>query len=191
MGKIKKQSNKYDAPLKRWDATRITEEKEIIKKFGLKNKREVWKMQTKVAKYRKTAQKLFTKGGPAAEKQKKELIDKLFRMGLLDQTATLDDVLGLTTANILARRLQTIVHEKGLATTADQARQFITHGHVQIGDRVVTVPSYLVSRNEDEKLHFAGGSRLADPDHPLRALPTAEKKILEEIKPKKEKETKK
>mgnify|MGYP001773173473 CR=1 FL=1 len=78
--------------------------------------------------------------------------NKLYKLGLLNEGATLDDVLGLTVKDILNRRLQTIVYKKGLANTPKQARQFIVHGHVKINGRKIIYPSYLVNRDEEDKI---------------------------------------
>jgi len=76
----------------------------------------------------------------------------------------------LTVEDILERRLQTIVFRKGLAKTIHQARQLITHGHIAIGNQRVTVPSYLVTREEEELVNYAPDSPLANPSHPLRQM---------------------
>ena len=91
----------------------------------------------------------------AAKKDKtkeKVLIEKLNRLGLLSGGVSLDDVLGLTLESIFERRLQTIVFKKGLVNTIKQARQFIIHGHVMIGNRKVVYPSYLVPKDEEDKI---------------------------------------
>jgi small subunit ribosomal protein S4 len=80
------------------------------------------------------------------------LINKVVRLGLLKEGATLDDVLGLTVENLLERRLQTILKNKGLANTIKHARQLITHGHVKINGRKVTYPSYIVPINEEDSI---------------------------------------
>ncbi|MGC8812546.1 MAG: 30S ribosomal protein S4, partial [Candidatus Aenigmatarchaeota archaeon] len=82
----------------------------------------------------------------------KELIKKLNKLGLLDEKASLDDVLSLTVENILERRLQTILFRKGLANSPKHARQLISHGHVFIDGRKVLYPSYLVKKGEEEKI---------------------------------------
>ncbi|MEM3608734.1 MAG: 30S ribosomal protein S4, partial [Candidatus Bathyarchaeia archaeon] len=79
-----------------------------------------------------------------------------------------DDVLDLTIEDVLERRLQTIVFRKGLAKTIHQARQLITHGHIAIGKQKVTVPSYLVSKDEEDQIVYAPKSAVANPNHPLR-----------------------
>lgn len=169
MGSIKKIRKKYEVPFKHWDLQRMLEEAEIATKFGLKNKREVWKARSTIKKFRTTARNLFTKTGAAAEREKKELVDKLYRIGMLEQNATLDDVLGLTVETILERRLQTIALRKGMAITPKQARQFITHGHIAInGDKVYT-PGYIVPRADTDKIAFTTVSALGDNTHPTRA----------------------
>ena len=82
----------------------------------------------------------------------RQLITKLYNMGLLHENATIDDVLGIKVEDVLERRLQTIIYRKGFAKTPYQARQFVVHGHVLIGGRRVTSPGYLVGRDEEEQI---------------------------------------
>jgi small subunit ribosomal protein S4 len=67
---------------------------------------------------------------------------------------SLEDVLALTIENILERRLQTLVHRRGLANTIKQARQVIIHGKVKVGGKVVNVPRYPVSKDEEETIQI-------------------------------------
>ncbi len=46
---------------------------------------------------------------------------------------------------MLERRLDNVVHRMGLASSRPQARQLVSHGHVQVNGRNVNVPSFLVS----------------------------------------------
>ncbi len=72
--------------------------------------------------------------------------------------STLDDVLNLQVTDLLSRRLQTIVHKKLNFKTPYQARQAVVHGHIMIDERVVSVPSYVVKIEEEEKIHFTSDS---------------------------------
>ncbi|MEM1577689.1 MAG: 30S ribosomal protein S4 [Candidatus Pacearchaeota archaeon] len=137
--------NTYLTPKKRWDKARIEEEKQLMKEYGLKNKREIYKVYAIIKKIRKIAKKLVI----ASEEEKREFIKKLSRYGFVNENATLDDVLALDKRKILDRRLQTIVFKKGLANTIKQARQFIVHGHISINGKTVNVPSYLVKLDEE------------------------------------------
>jgi small subunit ribosomal protein S4 len=132
-----------------WDKERIEKEKVLMKTFGLKKKTEIWRTEAMLRKYRRMARDLAAKKDKEKEKI---LIKKLIKIGLLQEGATLDDVLGLTLENLLERRLQTIIYKMGLANSIKQARQFITHGHVKIGNRKIIYPSYIVSKDEEQKI---------------------------------------
>ena len=82
------------------------------------------------------------------------LINSLSKIGLVNNDSTLDDVLNLQVTDLLSRRLQTIVQKKLYFKTPYQARQAIVHGHVMIGDSIITIPSYTVKTDEEEKIHL-------------------------------------
>ena len=80
----------------------------------------------------------------------------------------LDDILGLTMESLFARRLQTIVYLKGFANTPKQARQFITHGHISISGKKVTIPSYIVKAGEERNVNYNATSPINNELHPER-----------------------
>ena len=171
MGKPKFSRKKYETPSHPWQENRIEAENELIKKYGLKNKREVWKAETRLRKYRGQARELSARAGSDDAQCKKEsdqLLMHLDRMNILPSNSALDDVLALETESILSRRLQTLTYLKGLANTPNQARQLISHGHIAISDRRVTVPGYIVTKNEEEEIGYASNSPLNDLMHPAR-----------------------
>jgi len=90
------------------------------------------------------------------------------KLGILQETAVLDNVLDLTIEDILERRLQTIVFRKGLARTIFQSRQLITHGHITIDDRRVTIPGYIVPKADETNIIYSPESAVAKQEHPLR-----------------------
>lgn len=140
---------KYETPPTRWNKERIEAEKIFLKNFGLRRKREIYRAQAVLRKYRRLARELTAKSDKIKEKL---IIGKLIKLGLLNEGATLDDILSLTVENIFDRRLQTVLLKKGLANTSKHARQLIVHGHVLVGGRRVVYPSYLVQREEEEKI---------------------------------------
>ena len=89
------------------------------------------------------------------------LIKKLVKLGVLGQDAGFEDVLLLTVEEILKRRLQTIVFEKGLAKTIYQARQFVVHGHIQVGGKKINAPSYIVKKVEEDRVSYVAKSPLS------------------------------
>lgn len=48
----------------------------------------------------------------------------------------------------LERRLDNIVYRLGWAPTLPAARQLVTHGHISVNQKSVTIPSYICSRHE-------------------------------------------
>ena len=175
----------YDRPFKRWDAGRIKEEKAIVSTYGLKNKKEVWKAKSTIRSLRQRARQLFT-----SDKGQEELFKRIKQSGFITSDFGIDDVLGLNVENVLERRLQTLVYRKGFAKTVGQARQLITHGHIFIDDRVVTIPGYMVNINEDSKIIYNPNSPIAREDHPIKQAEKPESKKSEKIEePAKEKKT--
>jgi len=152
MGDPKKPKKQYKTPRHPWEKDRIDAEKVLMKEFGLLNKKEIWRFNTKLADFKSQAKKVATITTDQLAKEKQQLFDKLQRLGLLGDKATLADVLGLSVNDLLERRLQTLVFKRKLANTVKQARQFIIHGHVTVNSKVVTVPSYMVPKELESKI---------------------------------------
>jgi len=170
LGDPKRQRKKYETPRFPWRTDVLQEELKLLGQYGLRNKRELWRCKTMLSKFRGIARSLIGKPPEERRKMEEELLSRLKRLGIIHESAVLDDVLDLTVEDILERRLQTVVFRKGLAKTIHQARQLITHGHIAIGKRRVTVPSYLVSKEEEELVTYAPDSPLVNPNHPLRQM---------------------
>jgi small subunit ribosomal protein S4 len=163
---------KWVTPKHPWDKDRIAEENKLLKEFGLSNKKEVWRARAHVRKYRHMARDLVGTAGEETEKAKAELVSKLQRLGVLGDKAGIDDVLGLRVEHFLDRRLQTFVRKKGMAKSYTQARQFITHGHISVNGRKVTVPSYLVKVAEEPGIGWYGEPMKVDVEpQPAPAAP--------------------
>ena len=153
MGYPRRIRNKYETPRKVWDADRIKRDKTLATTYGLKNTREAWVILQQLKKARRNAIKNIALGEQGVANGKPLLL-RLAKLGILPADATLDDVLSLSVENFLDRRLQTRVMKKGLARTAMQARQLITHGFIAVKGRKVTVPSYMVNADEEQYVAY-------------------------------------
>ncbi|MDZ7688185.1 MAG: 30S ribosomal protein S4 [Halobacteriales archaeon] len=169
MGYPGKNVKKYETPNHPFQGGRIQDEHRLVEDYGLKNKKELWNAQSELRRYRREARNLLGEPEEAVADETEQLLGRLRRVGILGEETTLDDVLTLDVTDVLDRRLQTLVHRKGLANAIDQARQFIVHGHVKIGRRRVRVPSYTVEREEEASIDFYHNSPLAEELHPERA----------------------
>jgi small subunit ribosomal protein S4 len=82
------------------------------------------------------------------EKQKVKrsygLLEKRFR-AIFEEAASAKGVTGTELLVLLERRLDNVVYRIGLGSSRRQARQIVTHGHVLVNGKRVSVPSYTVS----------------------------------------------
>merc|ERR1712028_197681 len=146
---------------------RLDAEMKIVGEYGLKNKREVWRVQYVLAKVRTAARQLLT----LDEKNEQRLfagdalLRRMIRLGLLlESEKKLDFVLGLTAAKIMERRLQTKVFKLGLAKSIHHARCLIRQRHIRVGKQICDIPSFLVRLDSEKHIDFAltspfGGGR--------------------------------
>lgn len=139
----------YTRPKKAYDKVRIEEENSLIKKYGLKSKREIWKADSAIGKIRRQAKLLLTR---TAEEQEK-FIGRLKKQGF--RAEKISDVLSLDKEDYLKRRLQSIIVKRKIASTPKQARQFIVHKHIKINNKKVNIPSYLVQIDEEDKIELS------------------------------------
>jgi len=137
----------------------MMDELKTLGTFGLKTKKELWKTQTELSRVRLQARSLLALRQEERERKEPILIQSLSKIGLVDQNSTLDDVLNLQVNDLLSRRLQTMAQRKLFFKTPYQARQAIVHGHIMIGDSVVTIPSYIVKTDEETKIRLIPESR--------------------------------
>lgn len=158
MGDPRRLKKKYKKPAHPFQKERINEELEFLGRFGLRNKREFWKSRTMLGNWRGIARHSRTLPKEKSLNVQQTLITKLKRLGILGPEAEFEDVLHLTVEDVLKRRLQSLVYEKGLASTIYQARQYIVHGHIQVRNKKVNAPSYIVKKDEEDLISFVASS---------------------------------
>lgn len=145
-------------PRKPFDRERLTAELRLIGTYGLKNKREVWRVQLTLAKLRKAARELMTldNNDPRRIFEGDALIRRIVKLGLLSsEQKKLDYVLGLTTNQFMERRLQTFVSQKKLANSVHHARVRIRQRHLCVGRQMVNIPSFMVSKQSESHISLA------------------------------------
>lgn len=146
---------KYSRPRKLYESQRIADENALKETYGLKNKREIWKIEAKVRYFRNRAKELIT----ATQDQQESLFNKLRTLGL--SVNSIADVLALNKENLLKRRLSSVLVQKNLATSPKQARQMITHKRVWVNNVIVSSPGYFVTV-DDEKVIRVKPARVSE-----------------------------
>ena len=171
-----KKHKRFERPRKPFDINRIKSENVIVIRYGLKNKREIWKARTKLNSIRRRAKKLVNESLDIQTK----FLDKLNKQGY--PVKNIVNVLALTEENVLSRRLQSVLLQKKLATTAKGARQLITHRHVKVNGVIVNIPSYAIDVNEEAKIELVNKgvivktkkhANIENPEPNLEVAPTA------------------
>lgn len=154
MGDPRQSHKKYGSPQKPWDRALLEKERTLLSTYGLRNKKELRTADFILRKKRANAKKLLALPLEQRIQKEKELLESLITIGIMRGKPALDDVLSLTIEAFLERRLQTIVFRKRLSNTMKQARQFIIHGKISVNGKKMSVPSYLVSKNEEGTIHY-------------------------------------
>jgi len=135
--------------------------------FGLRNKREIWRIALTLSKIRRAARELLKLDDKDPKRlfEGNALIRRLVRIGVLDETRMrLDYVLALKVEDFMERRLQTQVFKSGLAKSIHHARVLIRQRHIRVGKQIVNVPSFVVRLDSQKHIDFAltspyGGGR--------------------------------
>lgn len=152
MGDPHKPKKNYHRPRRIWTIDQLNAELYTLGTYGLRNKRELWKAQSEIARIRNQARALLAIPIEVRRDKELRLLGFLNRLGLVNESATLDDVLNLKIEDILERRLQTIVMRKIMSKSAIQARQIVSHCHVSVGSRTVNLPGYIVRKDEEHSI---------------------------------------
>ncbi|WP_410767115.1 30S ribosomal protein S4 [Haloferax sp. DFSO60] len=162
----------YETPNHPFQGERIAQEADMLSRYGLQTKEEFWRAQSELRNIRREARRLLGEAEGDVEEAEAlgdEFMARLRRYGILGENDDISQTLRLDVTDILERRFQTIAYRKGLASTPQQARQFIVHGHVTINGARSTVPSRKVEVSEEDSVSFDETSPLSDELHPERA----------------------
>ncbi|HZD12739.1 MAG TPA: 30S ribosomal protein S4, partial [Candidatus Binatus sp.] len=168
MGDPRKPKKAYETPRHPWRKEQLDEELRLLGEYGLRNKHELRRHETALSKTRGIARALLGATEEERTRVEKQYLVSLVKLGILKPEATVDDILDLDVKDLMERRLQTMVYRNGLAKSIHQARQFVTHGHISIGGSIVSIPGYIVRREEETRIAFHLHSALNNPQHPSR-----------------------
>lgn len=164
-----------------FEKERIDSEVKLCGEYGLKNKREIWRTQLVLSKLRKRARDLLTLDEHDERRifEGNALLRRMFKFGLLakDKENGLDYVLAVTLHKMLERRLQTRVFKLKIARSIHHARVLIKGRHIAVAGKVVDVPSFMVTVENENKISLHNRSPLngGKPGRRLRKKKTGKK----------------
>ncbi|KDN33265.1 40S ribosomal protein S9-B, partial [Rhizoctonia solani AG-8 WAC10335] len=149
-------SKTYKVPRRPFESARLDAELKLAGEYGLRNKREIWRISLVLSNIRRAARELlkFEAKDPKRLFEGNALIRRLVRIVVLDENRMrLDYVLALKTEDFLERRLQTQVFKSGLAKSIHHARVLIRQRHIRVGKQIVNVPSFVVRLDSQKDVH--------------------------------------
>ena len=157
-------SSTSKSPKHMFEKERIDSEVRLCGEYGLKNKTEIWRTQLTLSKMRKRARDLLTLEETDERRifEGQALMKRVFKYGLLNKEKenALDYVLAITLYKMLERRLQTKVFKLKLASSIHHARVLIKGRHIAVNGRIVNVPSYMVTVENENKITLHNKSPL-------------------------------
>ncbi len=143
---MKRKHKLYSKPKRPFEKARIDEEAELRKRFGLKNKKEIWMADAKSRAIKRKAKNLIS----AKQEDQQKLFNQLKEIGI--KVNSIADILSLDKKDFLDRRLQTILADKKIAKTMKESRQLIVHKKVLVNNMIVNSPSYIVPLKFENKI---------------------------------------
>eukprot|EP00657_Telonema_sp_P-1_P009570 TRINITY_DN380_c0_g1_i7.p2 TRINITY_DN380_c0_g1~~TRINITY_DN380_c0_g1_i7.p2 ORF type:complete len:194 (-),score=87.16 TRINITY_DN380_c0_g1_i7:343-924(-) len=157
----------YKNPRRPFERERLEKELRMCGQYGLRCKREIWRVNLTLSNMRRTARTLLTLPETHERRQLEgsALLRRCHNLGFLESDKDqLDYVLSLTVPDILERRLQTVVHKIGLAKSVHHARVLIRQRHIAVAKQIVVTPSFIVRTSSERHIAFAeqspfGGGR--------------------------------
>mmetsp|Transcript_51115 Transcript_51115/g.122961 ORF Transcript_51115/g.122961 Transcript_51115/m.122961 type:complete len:191 (+) Transcript_51115:48-620(+) len=171
VGKHRNYGKTFKTPRRPFEKERLDQELKLCGEYGLRCKREIWRVQLALAKIRKAARVLLTldENDPKRQFEGEALLRRMVRYKLLgEDEKELDFVLQLSTQKLLERRLQTQVWKLGLAKSVHHARVLIKQRHVRVGRQLVNVPSFMVRTDSEAHIDFDFNSPFSGTGRPGR-----------------------
>jgi small subunit ribosomal protein S9e len=149
------------APRRPFEKERLDREMKLCGQYGLRCKKEIWRVNMTLSKMRRTARLLLTlpENHPRRLLEGSAIMRRCHSLGFLPADKDkLDYVLSLTVPDILERRLQTVVFKTGLAKSIHHARVLIQQRHISVAKQIVTIPSFIVRESSERLIGFADAS---------------------------------
>ncbi|TCD69170.1 Small subunit (SSU) processome component [Steccherinum ochraceum] len=146
-----------------WKQDANVREIRVIRRYHLQDREEYHKYNRICGSLRSFAQRvaLLPAQDPFRARMERQILAKLYDLGVLNSTSKLSDVENaLTVAAFCRRRLAVILCASKMAQTVSAAVKFIEQGHVRVGPDTITDPAFLVTRHMEDFVTWVDTSKL-------------------------------
>lgn len=138
-------------------------ESEVIQRYQLTNRGDYHSYNKIVGKLKQVTRKLalLEPNDPFRIKHEQLLLDKLYDLGLLPTTSKISSIENkLTVSSLCRRRIGVMMVKFRMAQNVQDANKFVRQGHVRVGNKVITDPAYLITRNLEDYLTWVDDSKI-------------------------------
>ncbi|CAK9022918.1 unnamed protein product [Durusdinium trenchii] len=155
--KLLKKVNFYD-----WKSTRNVRESSILRKYQIEDREDYTKYQKLALLIQKLTSGLrkLKSSDEDRIKMTEILLDKMYSLGLIQNTQSLEDSHELPASTFCRRRLPVVLVRMKLCQDLPQAIKYIKQGEIRIGPDVVTNPALHVTREMEDHITWAEGSKM-------------------------------
>ena len=139
-------------------------EVEVMRRYHIQNREDYAKYNKIVGMITKLTALLrdLEPNDPVRMQVTKEMIDKLFDMGVITNKKSLKLCEKLTVSAFCRRRLAVVLTRLKMAETMKEAVQFVEHGHIRVGPHPVTEPAFHVTRNMEDFVTWVDSSKIRE-----------------------------
>eukprot|EP01100_Stratorugosa_tubuloviscum_P009361 TRINITY_DN391_c2_g1_i1.p1 TRINITY_DN391_c2_g1~~TRINITY_DN391_c2_g1_i1.p1 ORF type:complete len:186 (-),score=63.55 TRINITY_DN391_c2_g1_i1:96-653(-) len=88
------------------------------------------------------------------------LLNKLYRIGLIESKENLMPILKITGSCFCKRRLSVVLVRNRMASSYEEANNYILHGHVRVGPDCINDPAYLIPKSLEDLVTWVNDSKI-------------------------------
>ncbi|RYG67665.1 hypothetical protein EON64_06965 [archaeon] len=145
-----------------WKEDQNLREAQVIRRYRLQDREDYTKYNKLVGLVTKLVAKLrdLKKEDPLREQISEQLVQKLFNLGLIKKTNSLESAERVTVSRLCQRRLPVVMVKVKMAQSLKEACTLIEQGHVRVGPHVVTDAAFIVTRTLEDYVTWVDSSRI-------------------------------
>lgn len=146
-----------------WKQDQGHRDAEVMRRYHVQNREDYHKYNKICGEIRKLARQLslLSADDPVRIKHEQLLLEKLYGMGVINNKLKVSQLENnVTVAALCRRRIGVVMQRLKMAETISDAVKFIEQGHVRVGPDIVTDPAFLVTRDMEDYLTWANGSKI-------------------------------
>ncbi|PIK49567.1 putative U3 small nucleolar ribonucleoprotein IMP3 [Apostichopus japonicus] len=145
-----------------WEVDNNLHEVKVMRKYHIQ-KREDYTKYNKLSRHvRVLSEKIkqLEPKDPYRIQATSQLLDKLYKMGLIATKSNLENSMKVTASSFCRRRLPVVMVRLHMAQTVKNAVEYIEQGHVRVGPELVLDPAFLVTRNLEDFVTWTDTSKI-------------------------------